>query len=61
MNNHEAAPVKSAVTATAAAIINSFVITHSIVITVIVTASAVAVALSRGMGIPRRPADRQRS
>lgn len=61
MNNHETEPVKSMVTAIAAAIINSFLITHSIVITVIVTVSALAVALSRDMRIRRHPADRQRS
>jgi len=46
MNNDELEPVRSAATAIAAAIINSFVITHSIIITVIVTVAALAVALA---------------
>lgn len=48
MNNDEIEPVRSAVTAIAGAIINSFVVTHSIIITVIVTVSVLAVALSLG-------------
>jgi hypothetical protein len=48
MNNDEIEPVRSAVTAIAGAIINSFVVTHSIIITVIVAASVLAVGLSRG-------------
>ena len=58
MNNDEIEPVRSAVTAIAAAIINSFVITHSIIITVIVTVSVLAVALSLGKRVRRRPGDR---
>lgn len=48
MNNDEIEPVRSAVTAIAGVIINSFVVTHSIIITVIVTVSVLAVALSLG-------------
>jgi hypothetical protein len=48
MNNDEIEPVRSAATAIAGAIINSFVVTHSIIITVIVAVSVLAVALSRG-------------
>ena len=48
MKNDGIEPVRSAVTAIAGAIINSFVATHSITITVIVTISALAVALSLG-------------
>jgi hypothetical protein len=48
MNNDEIEPVRPAVTAIAAAIIDSFVITHSIIITVIVAVSVLAVALSSG-------------
>ncbi len=47
MNNDEIEPVRSAATAIAGAIINSFVVTHSIIITVIVAVSVLAVALSR--------------
>ena len=50
--------VRSTVTAIAAAIINSFMITHSIIITVIVTVSVLAVTLSLGKRICR---DRQKS
>lgn len=46
MNNDETEPARSAVPAIAAAIIDSFLITHSIIITVIVAVSALA-ALSR--------------
>ncbi|HZR52926.1 MAG TPA: hypothetical protein VFB06_25860 [Streptosporangiaceae bacterium] len=46
MSNDEIERVRSAVTAIAAAIINSFMITHSIIITVIVTVSVLTVALS---------------
>jgi hypothetical protein len=46
--NDEIEPVRSAVTAIAGAIINSFVVTHSIIITVIVTVSVLAVALFLG-------------
>jgi hypothetical protein len=60
MNNDEIEPVRSAVPAIAAAIIDSFVITHSIIITVIVAVSALA-ALSPGKGIRRRSGDRKRS
>lgn len=60
MNNDEIEPVRSAVTAVAGAIINSFVVTHSIFITAIVTVSVLAVALSlRERG--RRAGDCQRS
>ena len=59
MNNDELEPVRSAATAIAAATINSFVITHSIIITVIVTVAVLAVALCRAKRI-RRPGDRQR-
>ena len=46
MNNDELEPVRPwAATAIAAAIINSFVITHSIIITVIVTVAVLAVSL----------------
>lgn len=48
MNNDEIEPVRSAATAITGAIINSFVVTHSIIITVIVAVSVLAVALSRG-------------
>lgn len=48
MNNDEIEPVRSAATAIAGAIINSFVVTHSIIIAVIVAVSVLAVALSRG-------------
>jgi hypothetical protein len=61
MNNDELESVRSAVTAIAAAIINSFVITHSIIITVIVTVSVLAVALSQGKRTRPGPGDRQRS
>ena len=60
MNNDELEPVRSAATAIAAAIINSFVITHSIIITVMVTVAVLAVALCRAKRIRRRPGDRQR-
>lgn len=58
MNSDEIEPVRSVVTAIAAAIINSFVITHSIIITVIVTVSVLAVALSPGKRVRRWPGDR---
>jgi hypothetical protein len=48
MKNDGIEPVRSAVTAIAGAIMNCFVVTHSIVITVIVTVSVLAVALSLG-------------
>lgn len=48
MSNDEIVPVRPVVTAIAGAIINSFVVTHSIIITVIVTVSVLAVALSPG-------------
>jgi hypothetical protein len=48
MKNDEIEPVRSAVTAIACAIINSFVVTHSVIVTVIVTVSVLAVALSLG-------------
>jgi len=48
MNNDQIEPVRSAATTIAGAIINSFVVTHSIIITVIVAVSVLAVALSRG-------------
>jgi hypothetical protein len=48
MNNGEIEPVRSAATAIAGAIINSFVVTHSIIITVIVAVSVLAVAFFRG-------------
>jgi len=48
MKNDEIEPVRSAVTVIAGAIINSFVVTHSITITVIVAVSVLAVALSLG-------------
>ena len=48
MKNDEIEPVRYAVTVIAVAIINSFVVTHSIIITVIVTVSVLAVALSLG-------------
>lgn len=48
MNNDEIESVRSAATAIVGAIINSFVITHSIIITMIVTVSVLAVVLSRG-------------
>ena len=54
MNNEEIEPVRSAVTAVAGAIINSFIVTHSIIITVIVTVSVLAVALSLGERVHRR-------
>jgi hypothetical protein len=60
MNNGETEPVRSAVTAITPAIINSFVITHSIIITGIVAVSVLAVALCLG-NRRRRPGDRQRS
>ena len=44
----------------AAAIINSFVITHSIIITVIVTVAVLTVALCRAKRIRRLIGDRQR-
>ncbi len=59
MNNDELEPVRSAATAIAAAIINSFVITHSIIITVIVTVAVLAVAFSRPKRVRRRPEDRE--
>jgi hypothetical protein len=46
MKNDEIEPVRYAVTAISGAIINSFVVTHSITITVIVAVSVLAVALS---------------
>jgi hypothetical protein len=61
MDNDKIEPVTSAVTAIAAAIINSFVITHSIMITLIVAVSVLTVALSLGKRIRRRSGDRQRS
>lgn len=48
MNNDDTEPVRSAVTA----IVNSFVITHSIIITVIVAVFVLAVALSLGNRVP---------
>jgi hypothetical protein len=48
MSNDEIETVRSAVTAVAGAIINSFVVTHSVIVTVIVTVSVLAVALSHG-------------
>ena len=48
MNNEKIEPVRPAVTAIAGAIINSFVVTHSIITTVIVAVSVLAVALSLG-------------
>jgi hypothetical protein len=48
MNNDEIEAVRSAATPIVGAIINSFVVTHSIIITVIVAVSVLAVALSRG-------------
>ena len=48
MDNDEDQRVSSAVTAIAGAIINSFVVTHSMIITVIVTVSVLTVALSMG-------------
>lgn len=60
MNNDELEPVRSAATAIAAVIINSFVVTHSIIITVIVTVAVLAVALSRAKRVRRRPGDRER-
>jgi hypothetical protein len=60
MNYDELEPVRSAATATAAAIINSFVITHSIIVTVIVTVAVLAVALGPAKRIRRRAGDRQR-
>lgn len=48
MNNDEIEAVRSAATPIVGAIINSFVVTHSIIITVIVAISVLAVALSRG-------------
>ena len=42
MNNDEIESVRSAATPIAAAIINSFVVTHSIIITVIVAVSVLA-------------------
>jgi hypothetical protein len=48
MNNDEIGPVRSAATAIAGVIINSFVVTHSIIITVIVAVFVLAIALSRG-------------
>ena len=61
MNNDEIEPVRSAVTAIVGAIIDSFVITRSIIVTVIVAVSVLAVALSLGEGVRRRSGDRQRS
>ena len=55
MDNDEIEPVRSGVAAVAAAIINSFVITHSIFITVIVAVSVLAVMLSLGKRIRRAP------
>jgi hypothetical protein len=48
MNNDEIKRVRSAVTGIAGTIINSFVVTHSIIITVIVTVSVLTVAISMG-------------
>jgi diacylglycerol kinase len=48
MNNDEIEAVRSAAIAIAGAIINSFMVTHSIITTVIVTVSVLAVVLSRG-------------
>jgi hypothetical protein len=48
MKNDDIEPVRSLVAAIAVAIINSFVVTHSIIITVIVTVSVLAVALCLG-------------
>jgi hypothetical protein len=48
MKNDEIERVRSAVTVIACAMVNSFVVAHSIVITVIVTVSVLAVALSLG-------------
>ena len=48
MNNEEIERVRSAVTAVAAAIINSFAVTHSIVITVIVAVCVLAVVVFLG-------------
>jgi hypothetical protein len=48
MNKNEVESVRSTVTAIAAGIINSFLITRSIIITVMVTVSVLAVALSLG-------------
>ena len=47
MNNDEIEAVRSAAIAIAGTIINSFVVTHSIITTVIVTVSVLAVVLSR--------------
>lgn len=48
MKSYEIKTVRSEVTVITGAIINSYVVTHSIIIAVIVTVSVLAVALSLG-------------
>lgn len=48
MKNDEIERVRSAVTVIAGAIINSFMVAHSIIVTVIVVVAVLAVALSLG-------------
>ena len=48
MKNNETESVKCAAAAVAGVLINSFVVTHSVIITVIVAVSVLAVVLSAG-------------